>query len=191
LVCARVSASWLCAVCLAWLMAASPASAAAGAVGWSVSDVAMPSEFSAGDAVPCAREGECDRYQLLVQNVGDAASSGPVTVIDNPPAGISIAGSYLSEESGWECNSGALGNMMCTYGHTVAPGAWPDVDWQEKQLMLADDPDYAKSDAARRPFPLIPQLEQLLRAEWQGCLQQQGPRAPGSDRGKRAAGDRG
>ena len=34
-------------------------------------------------------------------------------------------------------------------------------------MTLADDPDYAKSAAARRSFPLIPQLEQLLRAEWQ------------------------
>ncbi len=33
-------------------------------------------------------------------------------------------------------------------------------------MRLADSPEYAKSDAATRSVPLIPQLRRILRAEW-------------------------
>lgn len=68
--------------------------------------------------------------------------------------------------------------------------AWPDVIWAEKRLLLAEDSDYAKSDAARRPFPLIPQLEQLLRQEWQRQGEPEGGAllCPGSKPGGRNSG---
>ena len=33
-------------------------------------------------------------------------------------------------------------------------------------VYLADEEEYAKSDSAKRPFPLIPQLRRILRPEW-------------------------
>ncbi len=43
--------------------------------------------------------------------------------------------------------------------------AWPEVDWAAGMLYIADDEDYAKSDAARRPFPLIAPLRAILEDE--------------------------
>lgn len=43
--------------------------------------------------------------------------------------------------------------------------AWPEVDWQAGMLYLADEEDYAKSENARRPFPLIAPLRAILQAE--------------------------
>jgi uncharacterized repeat protein (TIGR01451 family) len=63
------------------------ASAFAGA-GWSVHAVPEPTSFASTDGVACAVNGQCDRYQLLVLNAGDEASSGKVTVTDTLPAGI-------------------------------------------------------------------------------------------------------
>jgi integrase len=42
---------------------------------------------------------------------------------------------------------------------------WPEVDWQAGMLYLADDESYAKSEAARRPFPLIAPLLEILKDE--------------------------
>jgi hypothetical protein len=106
---------------LGLLLSASSASAA-GSVGWRVRAVAQPSVFSAGDAVGCQAEERCDRYQLLVQNVGSEASHGVVTLKDVLPAGITTlrsprVGVYAEEEGGWSCTSGA-GNstVVCTMG---------------------------------------------------------------------------
>jgi integrase len=48
---------------------------------------------------------------------------------------------------------------------------WATVDWDAGEIHLADQAQYAKSEAARRVVPLIPQLRRLLNAEWerQGC----------------------
>jgi integrase len=43
--------------------------------------------------------------------------------------------------------------------------AWPEVDWAAGMVYLADEEDYAKSDAARRPFPLIGLLRAILEDE--------------------------
>jgi integrase len=43
--------------------------------------------------------------------------------------------------------------------------AWPEVDWDAEMLHLADEEDYAKSENARRPFPLIAPLRSILEAE--------------------------
>ncbi len=113
---------------LVLLSVAAPAGAA-GAVGWTVRTVAEPSVFSPGDAAACRSEGQCDRYQLLVTNVGDAASSGTITVTDTLPAGITtletpISG-YGPEGAEWSCTPGA-GNtsVTCTFAESVAAGAY-------------------------------------------------------------------
>lgn len=43
--------------------------------------------------------------------------------------------------------------------------AWPEVDWAAGMVYLADEEDYAKSNAARRPFPLIAPLRAILEDE--------------------------
>ncbi len=43
--------------------------------------------------------------------------------------------------------------------------AWPEVDWSTGMVHLADGEDYAKSAAARRPFPLIAPLRAILHDE--------------------------
>ncbi len=44
---------------------------------------------------------------------------------------------------------------------------WSQVDWEAGMLYLADEEEYAKSKAARRPFPLIAQVTRILEAEWE------------------------
>ena len=58
-------------------------------------------------------------YTLTVTNIGSASSSGPITVIDNLPAGLSfISGSG----TGWSCS--ALGaTVTCTNTNSLVSGA--------------------------------------------------------------------
>ncbi len=85
----------------------------AGTPAFSVHVWAEPSSFSPGDEVPCVeREAlhtpkKCDRYNLIVRNVGDAQSSGPVTVTDTLPAGITFRElSPVGEDSEFGLNGG-------------------------------------------------------------------------------------
>ena len=94
---------------------------AAPVVGWSVRAAAEPSVFSAKDALGCEAEEKCDRYQLLVQNLGGKASEGVVTLKDVLPAGITLLKAPVTEEGGsterrWSCTPGA-GNtsVTCTF----------------------------------------------------------------------------
>jgi hypothetical protein len=105
-------------------------SAFAGTVGWTVRTVAVPSNFSAGDAQRCEAEGKCDRYQLLVTNVGDEASSGPITLTDTLPVGITTlqtpeSENYSGEGMPWSCTPGA-GNagVTCTFPESVPVGGY-------------------------------------------------------------------
>jgi hypothetical protein len=75
--------------------------------------VSEPSSFNTSDESLCeSNEHKCDRLQLLIQNTGDAASSGPITVIDRLPSGITGTAKQVEpyEESGefpggvrWRC----------------------------------------------------------------------------------------
>src|ERR1700689_82510 len=108
---------------------------AAGTAAWSVYGVAEPSQFLPNDAAACAASlPVCDRYEVLVRNVGDAPSSGPVTVTDTLPPGMTtrrtpktgffIGDLFGEEEAGeWECTSGA-GNstVTCTLEGSVPVG---------------------------------------------------------------------
>jgi integrase len=44
---------------------------------------------------------------------------------------------------------------------------WTEIDWTSKTIFLAAEEEYAKTAAAKRAFPLIPQLQQILRDEWE------------------------
>ena len=59
------------------------------------------------------------QYTLDVQNVGDLASSGTVTVSDVLPAGL-VPGS--ASGGGWSCST-ASQTVTCTHAGAVAPGA--------------------------------------------------------------------
>jgi len=59
----------------------------------------------------------------------------------------------------------ALAGYATARSQEVRNLAWPEVDWTAGMLYLADEEDYAKSDAARRPFPMIAPLRRILEAE--------------------------
>jgi hypothetical protein len=100
---------------------------AAGLVGWSVKAVAEPSRPAAKDALECEAEEKCDRYQILVQNIGGESSQGVVTLTDVLPAGITTLrtpkrGEGVEGEE-WECTSGAgHSKVVCELEEPVAAG---------------------------------------------------------------------
>jgi hypothetical protein len=115
-----------------YLTAASSVTAA-GTVGWAIHAVAEPSEFSTSDALRCESELKCDRYQLLVTNVGNVPSTEPVVVTDKLPSGITTVeapesgkhvGRMVGEgrEAEWgKCTEGA--SVTCTLSESVPAGA--------------------------------------------------------------------
>jgi hypothetical protein len=104
----------------------------AGSVAWSVRGVAEPSQFSSSDTIQCngnyyIGRNLCDRYQVLVENVGDIPSNGPLTITDRLPAGITtletpeatiarIGGlGGEGQEGQWGCSEGAGQSVVtCT-----------------------------------------------------------------------------
>ncbi len=110
---------------------------AAGTPAFSIHAVAEPSSFSAGDAAACAEPAEkCDRYQVVVLNVGDAESSGPVTLTDTLPAGITFRevvqsyGAYgINGSSGesWECSASENPQgrwvVTCSFSESIPVGS--------------------------------------------------------------------
>ena len=113
------------------LSVASGASAT-GTVGWTVHAAAEPSNFSTNDALRCESEGKCDRYQLLVTNVGDEPSSGPVTLTDRLPPGIKLTkepeSGTTSEGAHWGCteNEGTpeQWTVTCEFAKSVPAGGY-------------------------------------------------------------------
>jgi hypothetical protein len=81
------SAAALLALCL------SSAAVAAPGVGWSIDSVSYPTNFAAGSTASADK----DKYLLTVTNTGSAETSGPITVSDTLPAGVTLDGS----PSGW------------------------------------------------------------------------------------------
>ncbi len=116
---------------------------AAGTPAFSIHALPEPSSFSAGDAAACAEQEKCDRYQVVVLNVGDAESSGPITLTDTLPAGITFREvtefySYRGingDEYGapWECsaseNSQGRWVVTCSFSESVPVGSYtPNLD---------------------------------------------------------------
>jgi hypothetical protein len=73
------------------LLGVSSAQAVGAGPGWSIRSLAQPTNFSSTRNAECENHHEseiCDRYTLIVQNIGTRASSGPVTISDVLPAGV-------------------------------------------------------------------------------------------------------
>ena len=116
-------ASVVAAVVLLGFVSASSAEAA---VGWSVGAIADPTYFSPAQSAECNQgesEGVCDRYQIVVRNVGDVASSGTITVTDNLPAGVTTSESGAAG-AGWTCTPGVVTTVTCTDEEALAPEAY-------------------------------------------------------------------
>ena len=112
---------------LSVLLVASSSSAAAGTVVWAIRVVPEPTYFSHSDTTRCEKNNgeQCDRYQLLAMDVGDEASTGPITVTDTLPPGISTAKPPESQ-GGWICTVGknhtGQTEVTCTNSESVAQG---------------------------------------------------------------------
>jgi hypothetical protein len=134
----RASATLPAALLLLAGVGGSPAVAATPGPGWTVSSVAEPSDFSSTHNAECAAQhigsgeepaqGPCDRYRLLVRNVGSESTSGSVTITDTLPPHIKAEG-----VGGNENQAGAASEALtcaktpkphCTYASAVPPGGF-------------------------------------------------------------------
>ena len=61
------------------------------------------------------------RYRLNVTNTGNAATVGPITVLDELPAGLRLKG---VSGAGWDCSSSVIGgqSVACVLGSTLGAG---------------------------------------------------------------------
>jgi hypothetical protein len=116
---------------------------AAGSVALSVQSFTDPSRMSPGDETTCNRQGRCDRYQLVIHNVGDTPSDGPIEVIDKLPPGITTTGQTeesqevggkfdFGSESAWQCTAPSepteqVGIVRCSYPAQVNPEQYAPV----------------------------------------------------------------
>jgi hypothetical protein len=97
-------------------------------VGWSVHSVADPTRFAPNDKTECASvQDKCDRYQLVVLNTGDNGSTGPITVTDVLPAGLTGGGisQYGPEGESWSCSGETT--VVCNLSDPVLAGAYAPV----------------------------------------------------------------
>jgi uncharacterized repeat protein (TIGR01451 family) len=71
--------------------------------------------------------GQCDRYQLLVENTGDHVSEGKVTVTDVLPAGITAVAVRQSLYEPWSfsCSPPGSGVVRCETEEPIEPGHYP------------------------------------------------------------------
>jgi hypothetical protein len=87
---------------------------------WTVSAVARPANFVAGD------DSGKDFYEVVVTNTGDAPSNGkPITITDTLPAGLTPAGSISGSEllgTAAEKENLICSGLSCTYTGVVAAG---------------------------------------------------------------------
>jgi hypothetical protein len=93
-------------VCLAGVV--SSAGAVAGRPGWMITSVAQPTNFPSKITEGCELSStSCDDYKVIVKNVGGAATSGKVTIIDTPPVGVTAVEVVSdSEPLGLKCSLG-------------------------------------------------------------------------------------
>ena len=115
----------------AWLAPASQASAA-GAPAWRFDITPMPTNFKPGDTMSSASA--LPMYFMAATNVGTAPTSGPVTITDTLPAGLTpelvyAAPTGLASEVTTNCSETAPANLpevgptwTCIYSGQVLPG---------------------------------------------------------------------
>jgi hypothetical protein len=117
--CGSVHAAALVAL-LAGILAlsAAPASAATAAPGWTISSTAQPTNFAPGSTG--------NVYALTVMNSGGApadGSSGPITVSDTLPAGLTATAISGTNAAGNDISSScSLATVSCTLSSVVDPG---------------------------------------------------------------------
>jgi hypothetical protein len=79
---------------------------------WRIQLSAIPNVLSSERDAFCERHGAellaCDRFQIILDNVGTRPTSGPITIIDTLPAGIETAANPTGSIEGlmrWECTT--------------------------------------------------------------------------------------
>jgi len=71
--------------------------------------------------------GQQGSYTFSVQNVGDAATSGSITVTDTLPNGLTLVSASGTD---WDCSGSSIGGhtIICIYSLVLAPNASaPDI----------------------------------------------------------------
>ncbi len=124
-----VKASVLAAIlCVAQQGSSVSSASAAATPAWRIESVANPTVFSSRDNTEC--EGGCDKYELLLTNVGGAPlGEEDVTVTDTLPTGITTSSIRQGdEEERWQCTNGEGQQVVtCTISaellHLLHPGA--------------------------------------------------------------------
>ncbi len=138
----RKCAAPLIALCL-MIAVAAPALAETPGPGWEVNQGTYPSSLAPGGS---------GQVVLAVYNVGSEASSGPVTVTDRLPAGVTAteAGYYgrsharEHEEEGplWKCSTGTV--VTCTNDPADMPSLPPgEIEWLEMKVHVPAHPSGA------------------------------------------------
>jgi uncharacterized repeat protein (TIGR01451 family) len=84
----------------------------AGAPRLSIMKSASPTSFTVG---------QIGTYSILVGNAGTTSTTGPITVNDPMPAGITITGT--PNGINWSCGSSTTTQVVCTYALTLLPGS--------------------------------------------------------------------
>jgi hypothetical protein len=104
-------------VAMAALSSCDVAIAAPLGTAWKISLVTQPTNFAVTGHGP---HEPVDQYSLVLTNTGGEISSGPATLTDTLPAGVTVVGTISS--AGWSCATSAGGNVLqCSYGGVVAP----------------------------------------------------------------------
>jgi hypothetical protein len=85
---------------------------------WQVTTLPIPTVLSP----ELGRKGE---YEIVVENIGGKASSGPVTITDEMPAGLSTQ-LVVAEPEGEEraCSEPSAGKIVCTFEESVVPSGF-------------------------------------------------------------------
>ncbi len=107
---------------------AAPAQAAVPTPAWSIHPVALPSNFQPTDIQNNQGPYSQDHYTLVLSNVGSRDSSGPVTITDTLPPGVTTTQTPFSEEGNFSCTPEGEGNSVVTCTSTTAIPALSNAD---------------------------------------------------------------
>ena len=110
-------------VVVAVLLFVAPAFAGSGTI-WSIQSTAYPTIMHSNESsVVKTKEITNDEYSLHIENIGDTASSGEITVTDELPAGVTTTNAPGASKGGFVCSSG-VGNtdVTCTGSPSIPAG---------------------------------------------------------------------